>query len=202
MSTFTQVLEDRTRIPERHVVLKRNAFAEDWQSKPGEDLALGLRRVSDADIQTARAEASKFAIDMHPDSSDRVGQVESFNDALMRWIVVRGTCDANDCAINAPIFDGSEENVRNALTSQAIRFVWDAIERFHLEQSPIVPEATDDDFLELIVYLKMPSLLETLSPGARRRFRKLAGYLLNEMREHDPNYVEPEDPDDSEPAEG
>jgi len=198
MSTFAEVLTSRSRIPEQHVILKRDAFAEDWQGKPEVDFALGLRRVSDADIQTARAEAAKYAIEMH---DDQLGRIESFNDALMRWIIIRGTCDANDSSLNAPIFEGSDENLRNALTSKAIRYLWDAVERFHIEHSPIVAEASDDEFLELIAYLKMPVILEKLSPGARKRFRKLVGFLLSELREVDPDYKEPdeEEPDDTEP---
>lgn len=181
MTTFKKIREAGDRMPERHSLLESNAFADDWRDKPpGGELLLGLRRYSDGDAQTARAEAARFAASMH-EEIDREGQVEAFNDALMRWLVVRGTCDANDITLNAPLFDGSEENVRNALTSKAIRFLWDEIERYHLEVSPVVPEATDEEMLKLGELLKQPSLLEDMSPGSQKRFRKLAGFLLSEM---------------------
>lgn len=200
MSSFAQILESRDFKPERHVVIERKSFADEWQGKPDVDFAIGLRKVSDADIQTARAEAAKFAIDMH---DDREGQIEAFNDALMRWVVVRGTCDPNDVRMNCPIFEGSEENVRNALTSRAIRFLWDEIEKFHLEMSPLVRVAKEADFVELQAYLGRLELLEFLTPGAKLRFQKLAGYLLEEMQRVDPGYVDPEDaiPEVEEPNE-
>jgi len=193
MSSFAQVLESRSKIPERHVVLEPTAFGDDWPSK-SLDVALGLRRIADADIQTARAEAAKFAVEMH---DDREGQIEAFNDAIMRWIIVRGTCDANDVTINAPLFDGSEENVRLALTSQAIRFVWDHIERYHLECSPVVREASDEEMQEFATRLIVPGLTDNMTIGARKRFRKLIGFCLNELRELDPTYNgEPDDLDE------
>lgn len=182
MTTFAKALATRDRTPVRHVIIRSNAFADDWAEKPddGGEIALGLRKISDADSTTARAEAAKFAMEMH---DDQEGQVEAFNDALMRWLVVRGTCDANDNTINAPLFDGSEENVRNALTSKGIRFVWDEIERFHQETSPLVPVATDEDLLELAELMKQPKLLEFTTVGSALRIRKLLGFCLTELRD-------------------
>lgn len=191
MSTFEKVLQKRSYIPEGHVTLPLSSFATDYPSRPQAEIALGLRLVSDADIQTMRAEAAKFAIDMH---DDHEGRVESFNDAIMRWMIVRGTCDPNDTRLNASLFEGSEENVRNALTSNAIRYLWDNIERFHLEKSPLVLEATDTDILGLVEYLKTPEvILGLMSPALSKRARKLLGFLLEEFREADPNYEEPDD---------
>lgn len=181
MTTFANARATNQRIPLRHVVLHLNAFVDDWQEKPeGGEIALGLRKVSDGDTQTARAEAAKFAIEMH---DDREGQIESFNDGLMRWMVVRGTCDANDVTQNAPLFDGSEENVRNALTSKAIRYIWDEIERFHIETSPLVPVASNEDMIAFAELVKRPELLDLLSAGAALRIRKLIGFCLSDMAE-------------------
>lgn len=181
MTTFAAAKAARDRTPVRHVVLRSDAFADDWAEKPedGGEIAIGLRKISDADSTTARAEAAKFAMDMH---DDETGQVEAFNDALMRWLVVRGTCDANNNTLNAPLFDGSEENVRNALTSKGIRYVWDEIEKFHLETSPLVPVATNEDMLALAELLKRPELLEQMTVGAALRVRKLLGFCLSELR--------------------
>lgn len=188
MTTFAEAKAARTRIPTRHVVLRTDAFAEDWQEKPdGGEIALGLRKVSDADTTTARAEAAKFAINMH---DDREGQIEAFNDALMRWLIVRGTCDANDVSKNAPLFDGSEENVRNALTSNAIRYVWDEIDKFHIETSPIVTAASDEDMVAFADLVRRPTLLQHMTPGAALRIRKLIGFCMSEMREADEQAIE------------
>ncbi len=187
MSTFANARDAKSRVPEDHVILDITAFAADWKQKPQGEVALGLRRVSDGDLQTARAEAAKYATMMH---DDREGQIESFNDGLMRWMIVRGTCDANDILLNNPIFDGSEENVRNALTSNAIRYVWDRIEQFHVAHSPLVEEATLEDLDELASRMRNPHPLEKMSPAVQKRFMKFAWFLLNELRTVDPNYVE------------
>lgn len=181
MTTFANARAAQDNIPLRHVVLRTDAFADDWREKPeGGEIALGLRKISDADTQVARAEAAKFAIDMH---EDREGQIESFNGALMRWFIVRGTCDANDKSKNAPLFDGSEENVRNALTSNAIRYVWDEIERFHIETSPLVTAASDEDLVSFANLVRRPELLGHMSVGAALRIRKLISFCMSEMLE-------------------
>lgn len=180
MTAFREILAAKSRIPEKHVILKREAFADGWASKPAEDIALGLRRISDNDVQTARAEAAKYAIGMH---SDQDGQIESFNDALMRWAIVAGTCDANDVGVPAGTFDGSEENVRNALTSKSIRYIWDEMERFHIETSPVVPSATDEEIVLFANRLLQGPLPVLMSPGALNRTRKLLGFLVQQFAE-------------------
>ncbi len=178
MTAFRDILAAKNRIPERHVVLKKDAFAETWEGKPPEDLALGLRKISDTNIQTARAEAAKYAVMMH---QDREGQIECFNDALMRWAIVYGTCDANDIDVQAQVFSGSEENVRNALTSQAIRFVWDELERYHIETSPLVVAATDEQIEQLGKRLAAKVLPGMMTVGAMNRSRKLLAFVLQEI---------------------
>lgn len=181
MSTFEQIFEKQNRLPTHHVLIEDNHFAADWQDKPaGGGLLLGLRRFSDADAVTAKAEAAKFAIEMH---DDQEGQIEAYNEALMRWCIVRGTCDPNDITQNAPIFDGSEENVRNALTSAAIRYVWDHIDRFHTETGPLVVPIKDEEIEELATMMREPGQYEKMSRAKALRVRKLLGFCLSEFRE-------------------
>lgn len=180
MSAFKEVLAGKDKLPERHVVLTQNFFAADCRSKPKEDLALGLRRIGDSDIQTARAEAAKYAIEMH---DDREGQIESYNDALMRWTIIFGTCDPNDISKPAPFFESSEENVRTALTPQAIRYIWDEIDKFHAETGPTIKAASDEEIRVLAETLLAGPLPEMLSRGQVLRIRKLLGFVLNEIIE-------------------
>lgn len=178
MTTFDRILESRDKTPVRHVTLEPSAFADDYPGRPMTEVAVGLRKYSDSDMQSARAEAAKYAISMH---DDQEGQIESFNDALMRWLIVRGTCDVNDITQNNQLFEGSEENVRIALTSHSIRFLFDEIERFHIETSPVISRATDEEFLVLTNFLTNPQILSKLSVGAQVRMRKLLGFCLAEL---------------------
>lgn len=174
MGTFSQTIDARAKVPTRTFVLAPSAFADDWPDKPADGVAVGLRFISEADIQTARAEAARVAVELHDDEE---GRTEAFNDALMRCAVARGTCNPND--LNVPFFD-MEENVRLALTSRGVRKVWDEIERFHLEESPIVAEIKPEEIAELVDRLKGVSFL---SPGRQVRIRKLLGFCLEELRE-------------------
>jgi hypothetical protein len=130
---------------------------------------------------------------------DEEGRIEAFNDAVMRWMIVRGTCDPNDIRLNAPIFEGSEENVRSALTSNAIRFLWDRIERFHISKSPLVPEIKDDEIEKLIEYLKKPIIFVALTTPRSIRVRKLLGFVLEELQTIDPTYKAPAEEDEDLP---
>lgn len=182
MTTFKALLDSQDRIPSRHLVLTRAMFADTWQEKPAEDLAIGLRKLNDADVQTARAEAAKYAIEMH---NDREGQIDAFNDMLMRWMIIAGTCDANDVSRPAPIFDGSEENVRSALTSQSIRYIWDQLDAFLIESSPLVLTASDEEVVTLADRLSQGPLPETMSKSDTLRVRKLLGFVLREIQKHE-----------------
>lgn len=198
MTSFKDARAKQVHLPLEHAILPPTSWGSEWSGKPTEDVALGLRHISDDDLQIARAEAAKYARQMH-DDADREGQIEAFNDALMRWTIVRATCDANDTRLASPFFEGSEDNVRLALTSQAIRFLWDRIERFHLTFSPIVPEATDEALGQLAVLLMTRPHWDKIKPGAQKRFRKLAAFLLTELLEADPDY-DPNPLDDDEDA--
>lgn len=173
-------------------MLPPSSWAADWPEKYEVDLALGLRRVSDADLQTAKAEAVKFAVEMYPAQAGADPfydvRIEAYNDALMRWMIVRGTSDPQDSRLNAAVFSNDEENVRLALTKNAIRYAWDEFERFHLANSPIVPEATDEELAALAALLATRPFWERLSGGQKARFRKLARFLLTELKEADPGY--------------
>jgi len=178
MSTFRQLLESKDRIPERHVVIKKNFFKTDWQSIPAEDVALGLRRVADGDISTAKAEAAKYAVEM---ADNREDQIELYEDALMRWVIIFGTCDANDFNMASPLFEGSEENVRNALTSQAIRYVFDAVDAFHVETGPFTRTLSDDEIVELAKRLMNGPLPTSMGRSSLLRVRKLLGFVQSEI---------------------
>lgn len=178
MSAFKEIVDKRGRRPLRHVILNRCDFADPWPAKPADQVILGLRKIADGDIQTARAEAAKFAVDMHEDEE---GRIEAYNDCLMRWMIIAGTCDENDTGVTAPIFEGSEENVRFALTSGAIRFLWDNIDAFHVEMNPFVREISDEDLERLAARLLTDPLPENLPTSTRIRIKKFLGFVLQEI---------------------
>jgi hypothetical protein len=134
------------------MVLPRSAFADVWSGKPAGDVAIGLRVLSEADVQTARAEAAKLAVELHPEDGD--DRIDAFNDALVRWAVARGTTDPND--VRRPYFEAAEDTVRDALTSHGALAVYEALERLTIETSPLEPPASNDDLHSLADVLRDP----------------------------------------------
>lgn len=181
MGAFKAVVEARKLLPGRVVDLAPEAWKEDWPGRPTTVVKVGLRRISDTAHQTARAEAAKYAVMMHDDVS---GQYASYNDALMRWIIVYATCEPESVSSVFTSFQGSEDTVRDALTPAGIRYLWDQFERYHLETSPIVPEITDGDLKLLGERLASGRLLPPgMQAGAQARLRKLLGFCAQELQE-------------------
>lgn len=137
--------------------MPHSAWASDWAGRPTAPVDIGLRFVSDADIQLARGEAAKFAWAHHPIGEDIDNRVDCFNDALLRWIVARGTCKPHDSTI--PWFLQDVDDATTHLSVGGARFIFDAIEMLRLEMSPLSREATNDE-LE-----RMPTLLLALAAG-------------------------------------
>ncbi|WP_394847403.1 hypothetical protein LZC95_08050 [Pendulispora brunnea] len=134
------------------IVLPPSAFADRWEAKPDAAVAVGLRLLSERDIQVAKAESSKWVDKMYSGADGVIRDVdkavESWNDCLVRWACALGTCDPND--VTKPYFPAAEDVIGDALTSEGLRRIWDALELLHLEESPVAPEATDAEILALI----------------------------------------------------
>lgn len=168
------------RKPPRTVVIPLSAFVDAWPNKPKSEVAVGLRILSEQDLQTARAMAARYAEDllMSEDGgcTDELSRVEAFNDALMRWAIACAVTDPNNAAV--PFFVGGDDVVRVALSSQGVRYLWDHLERVHLELSPVVAEASDEDLERLAGTLHRVGALPKVT---QRRLRKLLGFCLSEM---------------------
>jgi hypothetical protein len=164
--------------PPRVIVVPFTAFADGWKGKPKDDVAMGLRRLSEADTQSARAEADQLSRELH----DHPGEERdaAFNDALMRWAVARATTDPND--VHQPFFDMAEDTVREALTSHGVRRIYEELERLTIATSPLHPIATDEDLRELVARLSDAATLDQLTTGQARQLRRLLRHCLDELR--------------------
>lgn len=161
-----------------------------WASSPGGrprfQVTVGLRRLSDADMQSARAQAAEKA---HKDYACRackeitsaVDQIDAFNDALMHIAIGRAATQPTD--VSVPYFEREEDDVRARMTPEGARFVWDAIERLHIGDSPVVHAATDDEILSLSLAFAAPDALRGLSVARALRIRKLATFIADELRD-------------------
>lgn len=129
MSKFSDAQAGRDTTPERIIVLPPAAFADDYGGKPTDDLAIGLRRLSQDDTAYARAEAEREAVDFYREMEGHTHRPDLFvvedvrNDALMCTAVGRLCTDPND--VTKAYFRGQEDQTRVALTPEGVRRIWD-----------------------------------------------------------------------------
>lgn len=180
MSTF-RALRQRPgeHPPAATVPLAPDAYATDYERRPPEPVSVGLRLLSETDLQSARACAVRTAVDMFRDDAHELERIEAYNDALMRELVARAACDPNDA--RTPFFPGDEEEVRIALTDDGVRYLYDELERVKLERSPLVVPASEDDVRALpATWARSLGML----PAARQRhLRRLVAFVLRALHD-------------------
>lgn len=182
MSTFAAIASKRP--PPGNVIVPASAFDATWDRRPTSDVCLGLRFISDDDAQTARSQAAKTAFRLHPRAAsgglEEQPWADAYEDALMRWIVARGTCDANDAA---KAWDGwlgtPEDTVSVALTIGGVRLIFDAWERMRIAHDVTIPEATDEEIAQFAAIA--PERLGQIGKAEASRVRRLVRFCLNEL---------------------
>lgn len=167
--------------PPRTLTLPASIFASDWGARPKDSIAVGLRSLSEGDLQTSTSEATKFALGVHPEGGEAF--VDAYNDALIRWALARGLCDPNDVHGPCPVLPlPDEEAVRCAFTKAGARWIFDELERLQIETSPIYPEADEDDIRALGDFLSRDEPLWPLEGLRERRARRLLRFVLEEIQ--------------------
>lgn len=169
-------LRPTRRPPDHVVVLAPRAFADAYPKRPAADVAVGLRRLSQSEAQTAMAEARKEST-----AGDRSGEAasERFGEALVCWSVGFAACDPNDAG--APYFACGDEEIRQALTPEGIRRLWDELEMIHAAESPLLTPLADDDAADLANALAHDGLAR-LSTAKATRVRRWLRFVLDELR--------------------
>lgn len=183
MTTLARIEVERT-APARTLVVKRNAFADTWQRKPGGDVACGLRILPEDEITVAKTRAERIANRAHPGSSDESIRlwVEAYNGALMQWAIVNGTCDPNDVTQKWALIPSDADNLGEALTSDGIRFLFDAYEAFRIETDPTQAPLQDDEIPDLFDGLAgRLAALEHLDRARAVRARRLLAFVYAEV---------------------
>ena len=189
MSTFSQISKpaagagaDEARwLAPRVIDVPPEAFASDWLERPQEPVQIGLRLVPDHDKQVARAEAAKYAAQMHPSADDVENTVDCFNDALLRWLIARATCQPHD--VREPWFQMAEDTVRIALSTEGVKMLAHEIEMLELEMSPLYKPATDDEVADLAALLQQGAPWGQMSPAEQRGTRRLLAVVLERLGE-------------------
>lgn len=170
MSAFASLVSTQPKKAARSVSLPVAAFAETWEERPSAAVEVGLRLVSEAEVQTAMAEANAYACKMH-EGGALEPWIACYNDSLMRGIVARATCRPGDLA--ASWFDRPEDDIRDALTPAGLRLLWDELAALQVETSPLARGLDDDGVASLAAQLAAGALSKLPAEDAERVRRYL-----------------------------
>lgn len=188
---YTKAVRDKK--PARCVVLPSSGFADTWDKKPATDAAIGLRFLSQHDLDSARREAEKEAQGFYREFRERDKAPDDetladvFNDAFLANVCARGTCNPND--VTLPYFPFAEDVVRLALTPEAMRRVWDELLLLHKGSIVARPAASDEDVQRLASAL--PKV--TLDLELRRIIAYVVEKLGAQVDEHAASDADAED---------
>lgn len=159
--------------PAKVVPVPRSAFADTYDEKPVDDAQMGLRLLSEADLEDIRVRALEHA-QRHGDDYD--SRVEALNDCLVRLAVARGTTNPAD--VRERYFGViADDQVGYALTPEGTLLVYEHLVIFWAEQSPLMREATDEDIAAL------PAKLAAAPANVRARLRRAIGYAVGALGE-------------------
>lgn len=184
---------EQARIPPGHVIVPRFSFVPSFlhalprhlRIEDDAGVAIGLRLIADSDLQTARVQAAKKAIETHPKAGDSPLEREHLNQTylahVIRHVVAYGTCDPNDVDAPCPYWAADPvEELRYALTDGGMGLVFDAWERLRIELDPLNPLLADEEMPRLVELLEGGSLGRVHPEGAIR-VRKLLSFVLDEL---------------------
>lgn len=182
MGTFKDLHEQSAGAkPGRVLTLPPSIWATTWESKPIGNVAIGLRLLSEADLVTATAESVREATQLFPDGGEDF--IDSRNGFLLRWMIARGICDPNNADKPSEILPLAEDMVRDALTDRGAKWLYEEIERYAAEVSPIHRPVTDDELRTLSQLLSVDEPFEGCDPIVELMCRRLLGFVLLELDE-------------------
>ncbi len=185
MPAFSAIVGAAKRPAVRVVALPPDGYAGTWEGdRPQTVQAVGLRTLSEGDLETARAEAARIAWEAHPDrqaGADAAAlRVAAYEDAEVRLVVARAACKPDDQS--APFHDLPDDWARLALTPAAVRLLWDELERLTVATSPTVPEATAEECAELAALVVDAGAWQRLDETDAGRVRRLLAACLTALR--------------------
>jgi hypothetical protein len=183
MSGFEKLLRGSGQVgprkPPRVISLKPSAWADSWKDKPQGPIDIGIRRVAEEDIQAAKSEAARICAEIVTSGADEDDRVSAYNDALIRVAAARGTSSPVD--VSAPFFVMGEDEIREKMTPEGVRALWDAINALHIADSPLLPEIGNEGFGQLIAIWDREVAFDYLPPGGAAQIGRLLEHVRQEL---------------------
>lgn len=170
----------------RRVILTPDAFADTWHKKPAAEVCVGLRTISSAEVQGAKALAEEQASRWYPrarleDLTPEAQAVsleqshKAFSDGVMRHCVARALCDPND--VTKPFIVGAEDRIREAFREETVRRLWDELLILNAATAVTITRADDEDLARLGRILCDGRAVGALPPGDAIEVRTLLAYV-------------------------
>lgn len=168
-----------TRPAPRTFSLKPEHFAGAYEGRPVVAITIGIRVPSENEARSIEAESLKQAAASDGDMDSRV---DVYNQTLFTLYVARGICNPHDVTAHHPLFELPEDMIPLALTPRAIKSIFDEIERLHVDQSPLFPEATQAELLELSDRLAADNPFANTPTAQRLRALRYLRLALDTLR--------------------
>ena len=175
---FSAIVTRDERKPARVVTLPASCWARTWADRPLDDVPVGLRVPAEAELVQARAEGAQRCWRDHREEQDEQGRIERYNSFLMARVVARGTTDAED-ATASYFGEYADDKVTEALTPSGIEFLYGEIDRLHIEESPIAPEATHDEVIALAEALRSGAAWKGIDGAVIARARRMLRHVYD-----------------------
>ena len=181
MSRIGDSAQAAPKAPPTVFVLKAEHWASSYEDRPLCDMPIGLRMLSDEELDSCRDEAEKAAAKKIDDGAE--SYTREHNAVLIRTAIARAICMPDNAAKAHEFFPCPDEQLHFALRKETIVTLFDLVERTQLENSPVCIPADDDDVLELVTKLSAGALdtLEADDPVRAERIRRLFTFILTEL---------------------
>lgn len=171
------------RLPPKVITLKPSDWADQRTDKPIEPILIGIKLISEQDTDIARSEAAKVAVELIPAGGSEDDRTVAYNCALMRFAAQAGVCSPTD--IDAPFFMLGETEIRERLTPEGVRKIFNAIDALHVASNPSNGEIDAEGTAELFALLHAGAIdqLDSAAAGQVKRLLEYCRATLAEVAE-------------------
>jgi hypothetical protein len=195
VSAFAQVKKKLT--PPRVVKVPVDAWEPTWKDRPAVDVAMGLRPLSIAELKDCRVEAKREATGFYEEQPKHGGAdafieeigIETYNEVLLCEALARAACNPNN--VGEPYFDNATVTIRDALTSESLRWLWSEYTIMQRGARSTMVVASDEELKLLARCLRSDLGRRIITTEGRH----LCAYLLSNLQE-----AMPDTPDEEEIA--
>jgi hypothetical protein len=181
VGTFARHQAEAVRPAPATYVLRSCDWASSYEDRPLVDMKIGLRMLSDEELDSCRDAADKAAEAKLGAGGDAF--LKAHKKSLISTAVARALCMPEDSAKFHEAFPCPDDQLPFALREETIVSLFDIVERTQLENSPVYVPATDDEIADLMAMLGEGELetLDVTDELKATRIRRLLAFCLAEL---------------------